>query len=114
MNEHLLISDKKPDIQKALAVLNEAFQADSSAVWTLCNTYTRCNETLAEHPHVQVVQRQIEGAATYSLSVLGVLNGVLDALFGTKICILTSEPNEEGKRTLLGFDIYSEAKYPPA
>lgn len=98
--------DTLPLVRKAIESLNEAFKADPKAVWTLMNAYTPCNEALADHPTVQVISKEVEGKETFTVGPLGLINGVVEAALGHRICIMTSDENEKGQRTLLGFDIY--------
>lgn len=90
----------------AISALNNAFKSDPKAIWTLFNAYTTCNEELANHPTVQVLAQEVEGKERFTVGTLGIINGVIEAALGHRICIMTSEPNDNGQRELLGFDIY--------
>jgi hypothetical protein len=105
MND-MLISTDKPPITKAIEALNAAFKADPQAIWTLMNSYTLCNEKLADHPTVQVLEKEVEGEKKWQVGMLGLLNGVIEAALGARVCIMTSEADKNGQRKLLGFDVY--------
>src|SRR5687767_1323573 len=93
-------------VHLAVDALNQAFEADPSAIWTLFNAYTPCNEALADHPTVQVIEKdvptEVEGQTEkrFTVGPLGLINGVIEAALGERICIKTSEPDENGKRKL--------------
>ena len=59
-----------------IQVLNEAIDLDEEAIRKLFQYRVECNEELADHPVIQV---RDEGEGVFSISLLGILNG----LFGT-------------------------------
>lgn len=93
-------------LQSIIESLNDAFQRDPKAIWTLMNTYTPCNEALSEHPTVQVIEREANEDKKLSVGPLGLINGIVEAATGHRVCIMVSEPDEQGKKSLLGFDLY--------
>ena len=64
-------------IERTITFLNELKDADSQAVKALIETRVPCNETLADHPTVQVQAR--EGEPGLCVGLLGVLNGLIGA-----------------------------------
>lgn len=95
-------------VVKAVNVLNLAYEQDPSAIWTLMNTYTKCNEIIADHPTVQVLEKEVEGKKEYSLGFLGLLNGVIEEITGEKVCIRISDEDDKGQRKILGFDVFTK------
>lgn len=59
-------------IDETIDFLNELIALDSIAVQSLARKAVKCNDSLAEHPTIQVATH--EGA--YYLGLLGVLNGM--------------------------------------
>jgi len=106
------MNNPEEQVRNAIESLNAAFKADPKAIWTLFNVYTTCNEELANHPTIQVITKDVEGKEEHTLGLIGLVNGIIEAALGYRICIMTSEPNEEGQRQLIGFDIYKpESEY---
>lgn len=71
----------KPSVTVAevVALLNELTAMDPAAMHALVESRVACNESIADHPTVQVCVPGNEGGSTYEFGVLGLLNG----LFGT-------------------------------
>lgn len=89
------------DIHTAVRVLNEAFVADPSAIHALLCNRVPCNLALADHPTVQVQANPvIEDGKTWTVGLIGMLNGVLEPLTGQRVAAQW----EDGK--LLGFQVY--------
>lgn len=64
-------------LQKAVEVLNEAFQADPGAIERLLAARVSCNELLADHPTIQVRAYDEEGnKIPPTLGLLGIINGL--------------------------------------
>jgi hypothetical protein len=60
-------------VSNAIKLLNDAFDSDPDAISKLFAYRVPCNEKLADHDTIQVRE---EDDGTYSLSVLGILNGL--------------------------------------
>lgn len=71
-------------IEKAIEALNAAFAADPKAMREIFAWSTGCNKTLADHPTVQVGDREGE----YYVRVIGILNGVIEPITGERIAML--------------------------
>lgn len=61
-------------IDQTIKVLNEALKLDKLAMQSLFDCRVSVNEALANHPTIQVL-----GSEMYSLSVLGLINGIIGA-----------------------------------
>lgn len=85
--------------QKAVDVLNEALKADRQAVTLLLLNRVGCNEKLAAHPTIQVLDN-----AGPAVGILGIINGIVERQTGEQICALWDEDVKE----ILGFDLYSK------
>ena len=60
-------------IDRTIDFLNELIKIDKKAVFELLHLKTICNEELANHPTVQC---GIEEDGTFSVGLLGILNGL--------------------------------------
>jgi hypothetical protein len=74
------VIDKKMDMDRVIAVLNSAVQADPDAMRALVETRIPCNMKLAEHPTIQIAA-DLDGQGGYTNPRIGFL-GVLNGLFG--------------------------------
>ena len=70
-------------IDDAIALMNEALQADSVCITGLCSMRMACNDGLANHPAIQVLDIPMKGTSKRrkDQAVLGFL-GILNGLFG--------------------------------
>ena len=68
-------------IDQAVRVLNEALEADPGAMLALMNFGVTVNQTLADHPTIQVWSKEETDGQGYRLRPLGLING----LFGVDI-----------------------------
>lgn len=91
---------KKDDFARILEALNSAFQADPAAVHCLCANRVPCNQTLADHPTVQVGAIPVWSDA-HQVGALGLLNGVIEALTGRRVATQWSDDKPQPK--MLGF-----------
>ena len=101
----------KHDIQAAVDALNDAFRRDPVAVENLIRHRVGCNHQLAEHPTVQVRENAGIGGsvgAIYSVSALGLLNGVLEPLTGQRVAIVVEDETPEAPGKMLGFTVYKK------
>lgn len=62
-----------------IKLLNEIAELDRDAISSLLTIRFDCNEALADHPSVQVRE---EGDGRFSVSMLGILNGLFGTLGG--------------------------------
>ena len=65
-------------IRKAIQVLNEALQADPEGINVLIQQYVVVNETLADHPSIQV-EAVVGATSWFKLRPLGLINGLFGA-----------------------------------
>lgn len=95
-----------PSIHTAVRILNEAFAADPQCLDNLFKRSWGCNQTLADHPTIQVRQdRQND----FLVGMIGILNGVLEPMTGQRVAAKWSERDCDGHRFLLGFQVYEPA-----
>lgn len=92
-------------LDQALAILNEAVDADPEAMAALISARVRCNKTLADHPSIQVLAHNPDEEITPgspnvgSITEVGFL-GVLNGLFGIRADgwgHITAEFDDTGK-----------------
>lgn len=76
----VLTAEQDAIIDRVIAELNSALQADPVAITTLCGIRVPCNETLTNHPTVQV---WCPPNACATVAVIGLLNSTLDAVVGS-------------------------------
>jgi hypothetical protein len=95
---------KNDQLTTAISVLNEALKADPLAVQALFRNRVPCNQTLAEHPTIQVSSKSASGP--HDVGLLGLINGLVEPLTGGRIAAILddSEPCE-GK--IQRFDAYT-------
>lgn len=69
--------------------LNVAFKADPDAIRDLIRHRVSCNRALADHPTIQVSDGMsgsgFEDEPSFSVGLLGMLNGVIEPLTGERI-----------------------------
>ena len=102
----------RPDYEEVvLKTLNTAFEADPNALHSLICNRVPCNTDLAEHPHVIVEESPVLRITGYSVSLLGVLNGVLTAC-GLPVVAAKFVPPADlgGRATFVGFCSYKPAE----
>jgi hypothetical protein len=91
-------------INLAVKTLNEAFAADPAAMHCLVKHRIPCNETLADHPTIQVSTNQFGETERFAVGLTGILNGILEPATGKRIAFMISD---DGEGTLTGFTIYT-------
>ena len=89
---------------EVLTLLNSAFNADPSAMHALIVNRVPCNNELADDPFIMVEASQVLLEESYSVGMLGVLNGVLNALGQPMVAAKFEEI--DGKNKLVGFCEY--------
>jgi hypothetical protein len=91
-------------IEKAVAVLNSALEADSQAVNLLFAISTECNDKLADHPTIQVVSQEKYVTSPYKYAVrnLGLINGILEEITGERICSVSDDKSNK----IIRFEVY--------
>ena len=104
---------KKSDIQKIVDVLNDAFKRDPDAITKLVTTRVSCNVKLADHPTIIVREDTGVGSNTFSVSPIGLINGIIAPLLKKRIAIsvLGEEPPPDSKNRkpkILGFTVYKK------
>ena len=63
--------------ESAIELLNEALTSDPEAMEVLFEVRIFCNEELANHPTIQVMDVQkSDGSPAYKVGLLGLLNGI--------------------------------------
>ncbi len=85
---------------QACTVMNEAFALDPDAIRMLTCQMVKANQGIADHPTIVVGQAPCK----WTLSPLGLINGIVDQLSGYRIAANWSDTkNEDGSYTFLGF-----------
>ena len=88
-------------------ILNEAYEADPSAIHSLINLRVPCNKTLADHPTVQVASESEAMAECFFVGLIGIINGICEPLTGKRVAAKFSAPDPQTKHSkLLGFTEY--------
>ena len=93
--------------QKALDVLNSAFEADPRALWAIWNHRVPANEGLQDHPRVVVDAVPGLGSSEYFLSLEGLLYGMFTAM-GLPTITIDWEINTTRVNRFKGFRIRKE------
>lgn len=75
---------KKQVLETTIAVLNDAIKADQKAVTALFEQRVPCNQALVDHPTI-VCQESEENPITNEVGVLGIINGILEPLTGSRV-----------------------------
>jgi hypothetical protein len=89
-----------------LKVLNEAYKADPDAIHSLICNRVPCNLLLANHPTIQVDTNDVAIGGTWTVGLLGVINGICEEVTGERVAVMFSEPDIEGRRKVVGFTQY--------
>ena len=97
------------DFAKALEVLNSAYQADPAAIHSMVSNSIPCQGVaLRDHPW-GVVGDSYAVPGSYTVSTLGLLNGVVHALTGKRVAMSWSDTKDEnGRFKFIGFVEYKE------
>lgn len=82
-----------------LDLLNEAVKLDSTAMQNLFANRTEVNDAIANHPTIQV-----RDGKPCTMSVVGLLNGILTPLNGERIAAIYTDDK------LIGFTRYEETQ----
>lgn len=89
-----------------LKVLNEAYVADPAAIHALVCNRVPCNLALADHPTIQVEANVVATGETYSVGMLGIVNGLCEVITGQRVAVMYSDPDDTGRCKVLGFTQY--------
>lgn len=73
-----------PQIHEVVELLKEALRDDQEAMQLFMDTVTPCTEKYGNHPFI-VVNETSRGPQA---SVLGLINGILDKVFGEKVAVV--------------------------
>lgn len=99
-----------PTIETAVRVLNEAFVADPVAIHALQCVRIPCSNALADHPTVIVDNARHAGRPEQStVGLLGLLNGVLEAMTGKRVATQWEMPEDGSAGRMIGFRVYDPA-----
>jgi hypothetical protein len=100
------------DIEKVLAVLNSAFQADPHAIHALMANRVPCSPQLSAHPTVQVTSVPVAGIDSRdAVGALGIINAVVETLTGERVAMVWDPaPAFRDKPVFIGFVKYQAAE----
>lgn len=84
------------DINKVVEILNGILATDPKAVKELLLNRVPCNEAMADHNTVQVIDKDGE----FSVGMLGILNGVIEPLTGRRVAVISDDGD------ITGFMVY--------
>lgn len=104
---YLVLMDQTELAEHLVKCLNEYFQIDPEAIKALFAHRVPVNEALADHPTVQV---RVDERAT--VSILGLLNGVIGTIPGTEVGYLCGDYDDNDHSLLLGFSVNPKSKFP--
>ena len=81
------MSKNKKLAEQAVALLNEAFEADPEAILTLIRNKVPCNSELADHPQIVVGENNdlVGGDSMFMVSAFGLLTGTVERLTGYRV-----------------------------
>ncbi len=88
-----------------LKTLNEAVVADPIAIQELIDHRVPTNETLANHPTIQV-RAELGGPTILEVGMLGVINGLVEAATGKRVAVIYDAADK-----LSGFTEYDPASW---
>lgn len=94
-------------IDKVLQSLNAAFDVDPEAMNLLVANRVSCNLKLARHRTIQVGEYAHDGTPRFTVTALGLINGVLGDL-GMPTIAARCHRDRNGRSRLLGFCRYVE------
>ena len=87
-------------------MLRDALKSDPQATNALMSQRVICNEVLAKHQYFQVLDSgDADGNRIFILGILGVLNGILDAMDAP---VISANINE--KNGIVDFSLYDMKK----
>lgn len=88
--------------QQICDVLNQAFEADSSAMHMLNCLRVPCNDAMAKHPTIQVRETSADDLCAHTVSFLGLLNA-MTAMDGEIIEALYDQDDDWSPWVLIGY-----------
>lgn len=90
------------DITQASAqVMNDILSGDQQAIKELFNFQVSCNQRLVDHPDLIVRETPTENGPEYSVTVLGVINAILNKIGQRRLAAVLDENDD-----LLSFKPY--------
>lgn len=93
-------------MSKASDVLNKAFSEDSNAIYCLVVNRVPCNEDLASNEFIIVEENKVLEGEQFTVGLLGIINGVLDANGLPMVAPKWEMPEDGGPGRLVGFQDY--------
>lgn len=102
---------EETDFDIFLRILNEAYAADPAAIHALICNRVPCSRSLADHPTIQVEVNTVPLRESYSVGLLGIINGICEPITGKKVAIQFSEP--DGVPTTKHLKILGFTEYRP-
>lgn len=100
-------------IEAILRMLNKAFEEDPAAIHALMINLVPCNEDLANDEHIPVQSLPgVRHTLPYSVSALGLINGVLSAAGLPLVATLWDDRDEQGCHTFKGFVRFDTPEHP--
>lgn len=97
-------------IQQFVDTLNEAYAADPAAIHALLCNRVPCNQELADHPTIVVEENTVAEGSSYTVGMLGVINGLAQVLTGQSVASRWADKDDPEYPKLLGFQIYAPVK----
>lgn len=84
--------------------MKSAYEADPAAIHALICNRVPCNNLLADHPTIVVDINKITEPESYSVGLMGIINGICEEVAGGRIAAQFSEIYPY---RLIGFQAYS-------
>lgn len=95
---------RKAALECFLQVLNSAYEADPAAMHALVCNRVPCNQALADHPTVVAVTNKVAMGESYTVGMIGIINGICAAITGERVAVQFSDtPDEDGCSKIVGF-----------
>lgn len=96
--------NNKDLLNKIISVLKSAYEADPAAIHALICNRVPCNNLLADHPTIVVDINRITEPESYSVGLMGIINGICEEVAGGRIA---AQFSDENPHKLIGFQAYS-------
>ena len=78
---------EETDINIFIRILNEAYAADPAAIHALICNRVPCSQALADHPTIQVEANTVASKESYSVGLLGVINGICESVTCKRVAV---------------------------